>query len=198
MSESEKSPLINNKELMNQLGVHLKLIEKKTGQNPKIILGILAASLIFVIIGFFEKYITCIVGIVLPTYWSIKAIESNEGDDDKQWLTYWAVYAVFDFLDLFAGFILKIIPFYYILKLVFLIWCFMPNTQGALVVYNHIIKKFFIKYENSLDKLVNKVMKKSKEASERAQEEFEKNKDKIASAGLSAANAVNEAMKKAQ
>ena len=195
MSESEKSPLINNKELMNQLGVHLKLIEKKTGQNPKIILGILAASLIFVIIGYLEKYITCIVGIVLPTYWSIKAIESNEGDDDKQWLTYWAVYAVFDFLDLFAGFILKIIPFYYILKLIFLIWCFMPNTQGALIVYNHIIKKFFIKYENNLDQLVNKVMKRSQETTQRVREEIEKNKDKIASAGISAANAVNDALK---
>ena len=195
MSESEKSPLINNKELMNQLGVHLKLIEKKTGQNPKIILGILAASLIFVIIGYFEKYITCIVGIVLPTYWSIKAIESNEGDDDKQWLTYWAVYAVFDFLDLFAGFILKIIPFYYILKLIFLIWCFMPNTQGALMVYNHIIKKFFIKYENNLDQLVNKVMKRSQETTQRVREEIEKNKDKIASAGISAATAVNDAFK---
>ncbi len=195
MSESEKSPLINNKELMNQLGVHLKLIEKKTGQNPKIILGILAASLIFVIIGYLEKYITCIVGIVLPTYWSIKAIESNEGDDDKQWLTYWAVYAVFDFLDLFAGFILKIIPFYYILKLIFLIWCFMPNTQGALIVYNHIIKKFFIKYENNLDQLVNKVMKRSQETTQRVREEIEKNKDKIASAGISAASAVNDALK---
>ena len=195
MSESEKSPLINNKELMNQLGVHLKLIEKKTGQNPKIILGTLAASLIFVIIGYLEKYITCIVGIVLPTYWSIKAIESNEGDDDKQWLTYWAVYAVFDFLDLFAGFILKIIPFYYILKLIFLIWCFMPNTQGALMVYNHIIKKFFIKYENNLDQLVNKVMKRSQETTQRVREEIEKNKDKIASAGISAASAVNDALK---
>lgn len=195
MSESEKSPLINNKELMNQLGVHLKLIEKKTGQNPKIILGILAASLIFVIIGYLEKYITCIVGIVLPTYWSIKAIESNEGDDDKQWLTYWAVYAVFDFLDLFAGFILKIIPFYYILKLIFLIWCFMPNTQGALMVYNHIIKKFFIKYENNLDQLVNKVMKRSQETTQKVREEIEKNKDKIASAGISAASAVNDALK---
>ena len=195
MSETEKTPLINNKELMNQLGVHLNLIEKKTGQNPKIILGILAASLIFVIIGYLEKYITCIVGIVLPTYWSIKAIESNEPDDDKQWLTYWAVYAVFDFLDLFAGFILKIIPFYYILKLIFLIWCFMPNTQGALVVYNHIIKKFFIKYENNLDQLVNKVMKRSQETTQRVREEIEKNKDKIASAGISAASAVNDALK---
>ena len=195
MSETEKIPLINNKELMNKLGVHLNLIEKKTGQNPKIILGILGISLLFVLIGYLEKYITCIVGIVLPTYWSIKAIESNEGDDDKQWLTYWAVYAVFDFLDLFAGFILKIIPFYYILKLIFLIWCFMPNTQGALMVYNHIIKKFFIKYENNLDQLVNKVMKRSQETTQKVREEIEKNKDKIASAGISAASAVNDALK---
>ena len=195
MSETEKIPLINNKELMNKLGVHLNLIEKKTGQNPKIILGILGISLLFVLIGYLEKYITCIVGIVLPTYWSIKAIESNEGDDDKQWLTYWAVYAVFDFLDLFVGFILKIIPFYYILKLVFLVWCFMPNTQGALTVYNHIIKRFFIKYENKLDTLVNKVMEKSKETTSRFKKEIEKNKDKITSAGISAVNAVNEGFK---
>ena len=198
MSETEKTPLINNKELMNKLGVHLNLIEKKTGQNPKIILGILGISLLFVLIGYLEKYITCIVGIVLPTYWSIKAIESNEGDDDKQWLTYWAVYAVFDFLDLFVGFILKIIPFYYILKLVFLVWCFMPNTQGAIIIYDKIIKKYFIKYENKLDSLVDKVLKKGKEAQEKAKEELEKNKDKIVSAGLSAANAVNETMKKDQ
>ena len=195
MSETEKTPLINNKELMNKLGVHLNLIEKKTGQNPKIILGILGISLLFVLIGYLEKYITCIVGIVLPTYWSIKAIESNEGDDDKQWLTYWAVYAVFDFFDLFVGFILKIIPFYYILKLVFLVWCFMPNTQGALTVYNHIIKRFFIKYENKLDTLVNKVMEKSKETTSRFKKEIEKNKDKITSAGISAVNAVNEGLK---
>ena len=71
----------------------------------------------------------------------------------------------------------------------------MPNTQGALTVYNHIIKRFFIKYENKLDTLVNKVMEKSKETTSRFKKEIEKNKDKITSAGISAVNAVNEGLK---
>lgn len=197
MSESE-NPIIDNKELMNKVGVHLNLIKKKTGQDPKIIIGIFAIALFFTIMGWFDKYITCIVGIVLPTYWSIKAIETKEGDDDKQWLTYWSVYACFTFFDLFSGWILKIIPFYFILKLLFLVWCFMPNTQGAIIIYDKIIRKYFLKYENKLDNLVDKMLKKGKEAQEKAKEEFEKNKDKIASAGISAANAVNEALKKNQ
>jgi receptor expression-enhancing protein 5/6 len=183
---------------MNKVGLHLNLIKKKTGQDPKIILGIFAVALFFTFMGWFQTYITCIVGIVLPTYWSIKAIETKEPDDDKQWLTYWSVYAVFTFFDLFSYWILKIIPFYFIIKLIFLVWCFMPNTQGAIIIYDKIIKKYFIKYENKLDTLVDKVLKKGKEAQEKAKEELEKNKDKIASAGLSAANAVNEAMKKDQ
>jgi receptor expression-enhancing protein 5/6 len=197
MSESS-TPTIDNKELMNKVGLHLNLIKKKTGQDPKIILGIFAVALFFTFMGWFQTYITCIVGIVLPTYWSIKAIETKEPDDDKQWLTYWSVYAVFTFFDLFSYWILKIIPFYFIIKLIFLVWCFMPNTQGAIIIYDKIIKKYFIKYENKLDTLVDKVLKKGKEAQEKAKEELEKNKDKIASAGLSAANAVNEAMKKDQ
>ena len=197
MSESS-TPTIDNKELMNKVGLHLNLIKKKTGQDPKIILGIFAVALFFTFMGWFQTYITCIVGIVLPTYWSIKAIETKEPDDDKQWLTYWSVYAVFTFFDLFSYWILKIIPFYFIIKLLFLVWCFMPNTQGAIIIYDKIIKKYFIKYENKLDTLVDKVLKKGKEAQEKAKEELEKNKDKIASAGLSAANAVNEAMKKDQ
>ena len=197
MSESS-TPIIDNKELMNKVGLHLNLIKKKTGQDPKIILGIFAVALIFTFMGWFQTYITCIVGIVLPTYWSIKAIETKEPDDDKQWLTYWSVYAVFTFFDLFSYWILKIIPFYFIIKLLFLVWCFTPNTQGAIIIYVQIIKKYFIKYENKLDSLVDKVLKKGKEAQEKAKEELEKNKDKIVSAGLSAANAVNETMKKVQ
>jgi receptor expression-enhancing protein 5/6 len=197
MSESS-TPVIDNKELMNKVGIHLNLIKKKTGQDPKIILGIFAVALFFTFMGWFQTYITCIVGIVLPTYWSIKAIETKEPDDDKQWLTYWSVYAVFTFFDLFSYWIIKIFPFYFIIKLIFLVWCFMPNTQGAIIIYDKIIKKYFIKYENKLDTLVDKVLKKGKEVEEKAKEELEKNKDKIASAGLSAASAVNEAMKKDQ
>ena len=185
MSSEPLTNPINQEELMKNVGKHLNLIKEKSKIDPKIVLGIIIIGIFLTMLGWFDKYITCIIGITLPTYWSIKAIESPEENDDKQWLTYWAVYAVFNFLDLFAKFILKIIPFYYVVKLIFLVWCFMPNTQGALFIYNKVLRNFFIKNEEILNKYVNKLMKKTNEVSDKAKEEINKGKDKIL------ANAIN-------
>jgi len=177
-SEPSTSP-INQEELMKNVGKHLNLIKNKTKTDPKIIIGILICGLLLTLLGWFDKYITCLIGIILPTYWSIKAIESPQEDDDKQWLTYWAVYAVFNFLDLFTKFILKIIPFYYVVKLIFLVWCFMPNTQGALFIYNKFLRNIFLKNEGKLNKYVNKILRKTNEVTEKAKEEINKGKEKI-------------------
>ena len=173
----QKNPIIK------KIDEHLKIIVDKTGIQGKYIMIALGVALLFTIIGFLDKYITCLVGILLPTFFSIKAIESKEEDDDKLWLTYWTIYAVFSFLDLFVGWILKIIPFYFIIKLVFLVWCFMPNTKGAIIVYDKIIKPFFLKNEGKFDRIVNKLLEKSKKAGELAKNEINKNKDKINEAG---------------
>ena len=49
------------------------------------------------------------------------------------------------------------IPFYYLLKLVFVIWLFYPRFHGAEKIYERAIKPVFDKYESSLDALVEKV-----------------------------------------
>jgi len=173
----QKNPIIK------KIDEHLKIIVDKTGIQGKYIMIALGVALLFTIIGFLDKYITCLVGILLPTFFSIKAIESKEEDDDKLWLTYWTIYALFSFLDLFVGWILKIIPFYFIIKLVFLVWCFMPNTKGAVIIYDKIIKPFFLKNEGIIDKYFNKLAEKTKKAGELAKNELNKNKDKINEAG---------------
>ena len=173
----QKNPIIK------KIDEHLKIIVDKTGIQGKYIMIALGVALLFTIIGFLDKYITCLVGILLPTFFSIKAIESKEEDDDKLWLTYWTIYALFSFLDLFVGWILKIIPFYFIIKLVFLVWCFMPNTKGAIIIYDKIIKPFFLKNEGIIDKYFNKLAEKTKKAGELAKNEINKNKDKINEAG---------------
>ena len=124
-----------------------------------IILGVCA---LLTFINLFGKYITCIVGVTLPAYWSIKAIESPVYDDDKQWLTYWAIYGIFTLLDQFANIILRIIPFYFVIKILFLIWCFMPNTMGALFVYNKLVGPYFRKYENKIDLKIEKFIREGK------------------------------------
>ena len=140
----------------------IDLISEKTGVDGKIISSVLLISSVFCFINLFSKYITCLVGITLPAYWSIKAIESQEFDDDKQWLTYWAIYGLFTLLDQFANIILRIFPFYFIFKILFLIWCFMPNTMGALFIYNKFVAPYFKKYEEKIDKKIEKFIREGK------------------------------------
>ena len=180
---------------MDKVKKQLQIITDKTGIDGRIILGVLGVAALLTLIGFLDRYITCLVGIVLPTYWSIKAIESAEPGDDKQWLTYWAVYAIFTFFDLFANFIMRFIPFYFFVKIIFLIWCFMPNTQGAKFLYEKFIKKIFDKYEDVLDKYVKKVETGTKNAYEKAKGTLEKNKDKIYEAGKGVKNMAENALR---
>jgi receptor expression-enhancing protein 5/6 len=185
----QKNPIIK------KIDEHLKIIVDKTGIQGKYIMIALGVSLLFTIIGFLDKYITCLVGILLPTFFSTEVIETKEEDHDKLWLTYWTMYAIFSFLDLFTGWILKIIPFYFIIKLVFLVWCFMPNTKGAIIVYDKFIKPFFLKNESKFDKIVNKLLEKTKKAGDLAKNEINKNKEKLTEAGISAADKINKSLK---
>ena len=140
----------------------IDLISQKTGYDGKLISGILILCFLLAFINLFGKYITCLVGVILPAYWSIKSIESPEFNDDKQWLTYWAVFGIFTLLDQFANIILRIIPFYFVIKIAFLIWCFMPNTMGALFVYNKLVGPYFRKYENKIDQKIEKFIREGK------------------------------------
>lgn len=128
-----------------KLSAHLALIKEKTGIPGPIIVGLLAMCILFVCFSFYDVIIVTLVGTVFPIYWSVKAIESPETDDDKQWLTYWVVYSFWRLLDMYSGIILQYIPHYFIIKIVLLIWMMMPNTQGAAIIYNKVITKVYKK-----------------------------------------------------
>ena len=83
-------------------------------------------------------------------------METKNYEDIKQWLTYWAVFGIFSFIDLFSSGALKFIPFYFVIKIVFLIWLFMPNTKGATKIYDNIISKCFNRYKSQIDQIDNK------------------------------------------
>ena len=53
----------------------------------------------------------------LVLFWfSIKAIETKQKDDDTKWLTYWVVYSVFHLMEFFADIFLFWIPLYWFFK----------------------------------------------------------------------------------
>ena len=69
----------------------IKLVYKKTGISPAYYLYLLVACLFFIFIGYFDTYLTHLIGTLFPIYISIKTLKNSEStkDDTKQWLTYW-------------------------------------------------------------------------------------------------------------
>ena len=176
LSESISSSILKPTQTYQE---HMTIIEKRTQVNPKVIVGGLIVAIILTTTKWFSSYVTCLVGVLCPTYMTLKAIESPEDDDDKQFLTYWVVYGVFSIIDIFTAFLIKIIPFYYTMKLMFLIWLFMPNFKGAVYIYNWLIGPLFRKYEGKIDKGVSKIVRKGQEVAQKAKETIEENKGNI-------------------
>ena len=114
---------------------------KATGARKEYIaLGGVALPFLFLLLMGGANFIVDLVAYLYPAYASVRAIESEGTDDDTQWLTYWLVFSLFKLMEGVMDSILHYIPFYFILKIVFLVWCFYPGTDGALIVYSHAIK----------------------------------------------------------
>lgn len=118
--------------------------EKTKVEKEFIFVGAVALSilLIFLITG--GEIIIDIVGFVYPFYMSLKAIESDASDDDKQWLTYWIVFVLFKIVENIADILISFIPFYFVFKVAFLVWCCHPSFKGAALVYDLVFKTYVV------------------------------------------------------
>jgi receptor expression-enhancing protein 5/6 len=134
----------------------LDTISQSTGQPKSTVLkASLTFLVLFVIFGIGQAIITNIIGVAYPVFMSFHALESKDSqNDDKQWLTYWVVFGLFNVTDQFAGFILHFIPFYYVLKVGTLIWLFHPAFQGASYVYREFIHPY-VEHLNWFEKQIH-------------------------------------------
>ena len=128
----------------------------------------LLGGIVLVMLGIGNTYITCLLGVAYPCFMSFLALESEGAEDDKQWLTYWVVFGLFNIVDQFAGFILTFIPFYFFLKLVFLVWLFHPISMGATTIYNVYILPNMKQYEKHIINVENKMAGAAKSAADAA------------------------------
>ncbi|CAM9920284.1 unnamed protein product, partial [Heterosigma akashiwo] len=59
----------------------------------------------------------------------------------QRWLTYWTVATGARFADRYLlGFLTSRIPFFFLIKTFFFIWCYHPQTQGASAVYEELLR----------------------------------------------------------
>ena len=128
----------------------LKTIEEKTGIKGYIFVAFLVVSIILIYFNIYDAIITNLVGTVYPCFCTIRCIQIR-GDEKIKWLTYWVVFATFSLVDLFSPLIMKFVPFYFLFKVIFLIWLFLPNSNGAHLVYHILVKRVFSTFESDID-----------------------------------------------
>ena len=66
------------------------------------------------------------------------------------------MYAFFTVFDDLTEWILGILPFYHLIKLLFYIWMFWPTTNGAQTIYKTVLKPLLVKYQDDIDRHVDK------------------------------------------
>lgn len=122
--------------------------------------SVFALSLLISIAGLTMNVLVDLLGFVYPVYASYKAIASDDKADDKQWLTYWVVFGFLKVIEEIF-FLNHIIPFYSMIKLVFLWYCAFKN--GAYTVYKNVIEPAIKPYEARIDENLSKLQLKAQE-----------------------------------
>jgi receptor expression-enhancing protein 5/6 len=131
----------------------------KTGQRPAhVVVAIifLVISLILYISG--VNALCNLIGFAYPIYASFKALKTDGQDDDTQWLMYWIVFGFFTLIEsLFSVFHKS--AFYYVFKVVFLVWAMLPQTRGAEIVFDKIIDPILVRYEGGIETALDSAKK---------------------------------------
>ncbi|CAI2380431.1 unnamed protein product [Moneuplotes crassus] len=137
---------------MEKIDQYVGIIAEKTGQDPTLVRNVLMGVILVVFVfGFGASIIANIVGVFYPAFQSFKALESEKSVDDKKWLTYWCIFSIFTIVDQFGHVILVWVPFYYILKLCFLMYLFLPYTDGASKIYVTYVLPIYEKYHKNIE-----------------------------------------------
>lgn len=143
----------------------VKIFVDNLGVSP-VVVGFagLVLAVAFLLYGVGGQVVCTIIGVAWPAFESFKAVEefANLKDPDSSalfkqaaamqfWLSYWIVCAVITTAECLLYYLLVLIPFYYPMKALALVYMFLPQTRGANRVYNWCVLPYLKRHQATID-----------------------------------------------
>jgi len=127
-------------------------LEAKFGVSKVFIfLGAIVSGLILVVLFLGPSAFCNSIAFLYPGYQSFKAMQHDNVQDHINWLTYFVIYGLFNVTEAITDTILFWLPYYRVIKLGFLLWCFLPQTMGCKTVYEKLLRPFLTAHETNID-----------------------------------------------
>ncbi|GMS91157.1 hypothetical protein PENTCL1PPCAC_13332 [Pristionchus entomophagus] len=109
-----------------------------------------------------SRVVVLLGGTLYPAYRSYKAVRTKDVREYVKWMMYWIVFALYQIFEAVADVFLAFwFPFYFQLKIVFVIWLLSPWTKGASILYRKWVHPALAKRERDIDLLLDQAKSES-------------------------------------
>ncbi|XP_064256610.1 receptor expression-enhancing protein 4 isoform X2 [Passer domesticus] len=98
-----------------------------------------------------SRVIELLFGMLYPAYASYKAVKTKNIREYVRWMMYWIVFALFMATETFTDLLISWLPFYYEVKMAFVIWLLSPYTRGASLLYRRFVHPTLARREKDID-----------------------------------------------
>ncbi|XP_061186474.1 receptor expression-enhancing protein 1-like isoform X1 [Saccostrea echinata] len=107
-----------------------------------------------------SRIVILVFGLLYPAYASFKAIRTKNVKEYVKWMMYWIVFALFSAVETFTDVLLSWLPFYYEVKILFVVWMLLPVTKGSSYLYKKFVHPHLAKREKEIDDYIDQYSKK--------------------------------------
>ncbi|XP_034015451.1 receptor expression-enhancing protein 1 isoform X2 [Thalassophryne amazonica] len=108
-----------------------------------------------------SRLVVLVFGTLYPAYSSYKAVKSKDVKEYVKWMMYWIIFAIFTTIEVFTDMFLCWLPFYYELKIAFVVWLLSPYTKGSSVLYRKFVHPTLSSKEKDIDTYICQAKDKS-------------------------------------
>ncbi|KAI9758880.1 MAG: biotin holocarboxylase synthetase [Chaenotheca gracillima] len=103
----------------------------------------------------FAKLLSSVATFLFPVFASYKALQGHDSAELSPWLMYWVVLACVLLVESYTEWILAWFPFYQWIRAILLLYLVLPQTQGAVFLYQTHVQPFLSTHETEIDDFIS-------------------------------------------